>query len=263
MVVALIAGCAAPRPAEDTDGWWAPGEPLDVEEPVAFTTDPYGFDGGIAELAADLFPTEDDGFVFAPDDDYGDARCTTSTSDALPTEITGVATIPPRFYFKTTGCTNDDEKYYGSFFLQDAERGVFVLGDSKTSHFAIGDVVTIRVRGVRTRYDLDMVYSWDLVEVADPLPVHYDEQVGPFTLADVSHVRRITGTVTSPPTTFGEVTITSDAGQAWGMQLDAELNRRGITFTVGERVTVTGPVLYAYDAYNVVIQTVGQITRED
>lgn len=259
--LALLVGCAQREP-ESTEGWWDPGTQLDVTEPLDFTTADYGIEGGIADLAADVFPTDGDGFVFAPDDDYGDARCTATTSSTLPTEITGVVTIHPRHYYKTAGCTTDDEKYYGSFFLEDDDLGVFVLGDSKVAHFTTGDVITIRVRGVRTRYDLDMVYAWDLVDV-DPQgrPIKYAEQVGPFDVPDLNRVRRISGLVTTKPDTFGAFVVTGDSGQAWGASLDVELNRRGVTFAQGDRVTATGPILRSYGD-NLIIQSLGQITKE-
>ncbi len=261
LALALLFGCAAREP-ESTDGWWDAGTQIDVTEALEFTTSSYGFDGGIAELAADVFPTDGDVFVFAPDDDYGDARCTTDTSSALPTQITGVVTIHPRYYFKTAGCTSDDEKFYGSFFLEDDDLGLFVLGDSKVAHFTTGDVITINVRGVRTRNDLDMVYAWDLLDV-DPQgrAIKYTEQVGPYGVPDLGRVRRIAGTVTTKPDTFGAFIVTGDSGQAWGAALDSELNRRGITFAQGDRVTATGPILRNYGD-NLIIQSLGQITKE-
>lgn len=259
-----LGGCAPQRVAEDTEGWWDEGQALEVIDPVEFTDQAYGLDGGVGDLKDDLFPTPGDAFVFAPGDDYGDARCASETDSALPTEITGVVTIPPRFYFKTAGCNNGDEKYYGSFFVEDDTGGVFVLGDSKAAHFTVGDTVTLRVRAVRTRYDLDMVYSWDLVEVdGERRAVRYRETTQPLGPADVAAVRRVEGVVSTEMDTFGAFSVTGDNGQAWGVQLDADLNRRGVRYEVGERVVATGPVIYSYSAYNLVIQSKGQITVLD
>lgn len=261
LLLAMV-GCAARAP-EDTTGWWASPGQLEVAEDVAFTSEPYGIDGGIADLTAAVFPTPSDKLVYAPDDGYGpDASCVFVTDPALPAEITGVVTINPHLYFKTPGCGTDDEKYYGSFFIEDDGGAVFVLGDSKAAHFTVGDTITMRVRGVRTRYDLDMVYAWDLLSVDNaPGDVHYTEQVGPLALADIAHVRRVEGVVATKPDTFGAFTITGDDGTPFGIQLDAELNRRGVTFAPGERIIATGPVLYSYSLFNVVIQSIGQVTR--
>jgi hypothetical protein len=262
LLLGLIA-CSTPRAAEADSGWWASAGDLSVEEPVIYTKDAYGLDGGIEAMASDLFPTEDDKLVYAAADAYSDdTSCVFLTDSALPADITGVVTIQPHFYFKTPGCGTDDEKYYGSFFLEDDHSAVFVLGDSKAAHFTVGDTVTLHVRGVRTRYDLDMVYAWDLASVDQaPGDVRYTDQIGAFTKTDIARTRRVEGDVSTTPDTFGALKITGDDGTVWGVQLDAELSRRGVTFALGERIIATGPVLFSYDEYNVVIQSIGQITR--
>ena len=95
----------------------------------------------------------------------------------LPFEVEGIVTLHPRWYFKTHGCDDGDEKFYGSFFIQDGTSGIFVLGDSKVAHFDMGARVKMKVRGVRTIYDLNVVYAHDITEVVDygPVPVYYDE----------------------------------------------------------------------------------------
>ena len=51
--------------------------------------------------------------------------------EILPFEIEGVVTAHPRYYFKTSGCDWDsDEKYYGSFFIQDATGAKISIEDS-------------------------------------------------------------------------------------------------------------------------------------
>jgi hypothetical protein len=261
----LAVGCVSPRPPEDPADWTDAGDALDVEEPVSFTDEAYGLDGGIGAIESDVFPTADDTLVYAPGDGYaGSSDCDWAEDADLPMEITGIVTIDPRFYFKTVDCTTDDEKYYGSFFLEDDDGAVFVLGDSKVAHFGIGDTVTLRVRGAHTRFDLDMVQTWDLVSV-DPThrAIHYEQVFNPLVAADIAKVRRVEGTVATTPDTFGEFILESDEGTSWFVQIDAELNRRGFTITAGERLQITGPVLYAYSQYDVVVMRGGQVTRLD
>jgi hypothetical protein len=255
-----LAACAQ-QGGEDPSGWYGPAEPQDVEEPIAFTDDAYGFTGGIADLGS-VLPVTPDGVTFAPGDGWPSGiSCTAGTSSDLPMEIEGVVTIQPRFYFKTVGCTTDDEKYYGSFFLEDDDGGIFVLGDSKVAHFDPGNKVRIAVRGVRTRYGLDMIQSWEVVSVDHtPGAVHYDLAAQPLDQGDVGQVRRVTGTVSTAPDTFGEFTLTDDLGQGFDVIVDAELSRRGFLPQIGERLQVTGPVIYSFSVYSIIVMSLGQIT---
>jgi hypothetical protein len=38
-----------------------------------------------------------------------------------------------------------------------------------------------------------------------------------------------------------------------------ELSRRGLEYPVGTRIQVTGPILFAYDTFKVVVMRVGQV----
>lgn len=279
VVLTLTAACGTSSDPEAWEDWYDPGVVYDVEEPVAFTSEPYGLPANDASGIADLL---DAGFNFPRDfgtnlaaAEVPDAGLSCSdwyASDDLPFEITGVVTVHPRFYFKTNGCGTDDEKYYGSYFLEDDTGGVFVLGDSKVAHFDMGDTVTIRVRGTRRSFGLNMVYVHDVLDVQrTQRPIAYEVKQAPFGDADIGEVRRVTGTIARSADNFGEVllapdgnptpcTETSTAGCAL-IAVDVELQRRGISFTPGERVTVTGPVLYSYSAYSLVLSRVGQIER--
>lgn len=262
-ILAFALACAPERSPEDPSDWFTPGDALEVTEPVAFTDADYGFSGGIGDLKSSVYPTPNDGLVYDPDDNYPTGACTALTDTQLPAEITGIVTVTPRFYFKTVGC-NDDEKYYGSFFIQDDDGALFVLGDTKAAHFGLGDKVTIRVRGAKTRYDLDMVYAWDIVHAEHTAqPIHYDVATAPFGTADISAVRRVEGEVISDADTFGAFQIQGDNGTIWSVQLDSELNRRGVHYEIGERIQATGPVLFSYSLYTVVVLSIGQITRLD
>lgn len=254
----LLAGCGQPRGMEPQDGWWADAGDYDVQETIAFTDVPYDFTG--ATPIADL-PLPPD---FATEWAAGDAalpECPDwSVSDELPVEITGIVTIYPRYYFKTDGCDGDEEKFYGSYFIQDASGGHFVLGDTKVAHFDAGDRVTLKVRGIANRFDLPMIVGHDVVDVdVGPEPIFYEVADGPLTTDDIALVRRVTGTVSTEMDTFGAFTVTGDDGTDWNVGLDVELNRRGVEYAPGTRVTVTGPVQYSFSLFTIVVMQKGQI----
>lgn len=273
----MLAACSERDDFDVPDGWFDVGDNYDVQEPLAFTEEPYGFpeagDGGIAERLSPAFTfPRDFGTRIATGDAPVGATCNGWTfDDTLPVEVTGVVTLLPRYYFKTDGCDADDEKYYGSYFIEDDTGGMFVLGDSKVAHFDMGDTVTIRVRGVRRSFGQNMVYVHEVL-AADRTarPIRYVERSAPLGDDDINHVRRITGTVVTAPDTFGEFFVQPDGSpvtcQASGadcaaVAIDSELNRRGITVAPGDRITVTGPVLFSYDIYKILVMRVGQLER--
>jgi hypothetical protein len=264
-MIALLLGCPAPRAAEDPDGWYTPAADVDVAEPIVFTDEPYSFGAtdGIGAFEDDLFPVAANKTLFAEGDAYeGGSGCDAEETSDLPREIEGVATILPRFYIKVDGCDGDSsEKYYGSFFIQDASGGMFVLGDSKLAQFEAGNKVKIRARAVRTTFDFDMVYNFDLVDIDRSItPIHYDVPVGPLGSDDHSKVMRVSGVVSTDTDTFGAFQITSDDGTDYDIQIDQELARRGTAFAKGARIQVTGPVLYSYGIRGILIMSLGQVT---
>lgn len=264
-----LAGCAAVSPREDPTAWFDPPTDYDVSEPVAFTDQNYDFHGEVA--LADLPAPEAFQTVFDPADAPAATDCSDwSTSPELPAEVEGIVTILPRYYIKIGGCVpagtdiDSDEKYYGSYFLQDETGGFFVLGDSKVAHFDMGDRVRLRVRAIKENFGQTMIASSDVLEVErGPEPVYYVEADGPLGADAISRVVRIEGTVATPMSTFGEVYLDADDGTRYKFGLDAELSRRGVTAEVGQRLQVTGPVLFSFDEYTVVVMRVGQITWLD
>jgi hypothetical protein len=269
-VAALCAliGCAPARPGEDPSAWFDSGEQLEVTEPVGFTSEPYDFPAddatGIGTLIDQAFPVTQWSTGFAAGDGWAASGCEQETVDALPFEIEGIVTIHPRYYTKTYGCDNGDEKYYGSFFIEDRTGGLFVLGDSKVAHFDMGDRVKMKVRAIRTSYDLNHVYSHDIIDVQRvAADISYVETSDPLGLPQVGRVHRVSGVVTSNTSTFGEFSIEADNGTVFDIQLDVEINRRGVRFDVGQRITVTGPVLYAYSIFSIVVMRVGQVQVHD
>jgi hypothetical protein len=262
--LAVLLGCPATNGPADPTSWYDPGEDLDVVEPIAFTDEPYDFGAsdGIGAFDDAIFPVDGSDTLFAEGDAYEDGSCDAAETPDLPREIEGVATIYPRFYMKVDGCDRDtEEKYYGSFFLEDASGAVFVLGDSKLAQFEAGNKVKIRVRAVRSAFDFDMVYSWDLVDVDRSVtPIHYEVPVGPLGSDDHSHVMRVSGVVTTGTDTFGAFQIESDDGTTYDIQVDQELGRRGVAWEKGTRIQVTGPVLYSYSIRAILVMSLGQVT---
>lgn len=307
----LASACADLSLGEDWQAWYDDGSDYDVTEPVAFTAEPYDIpardDDGIAKLKADVFTStfSNLGPYFPPgsgmdeavsgcaywidqEPDPVDADATDTDvpppSLKLPRTITGVVTSHPRVYRKIEGC-NGDEKYYGSYWIEDRTGGLFVLGDSKVAHFDMGDTVTLSVRSMRRRYDIDMVYVHDVLEVQrGPRPIAYDEVDRPLTASQQSTTVRATGVVVTEPTTFGEVLVQLDGysgecaptdertrAHCLFVTIDQETSRRGVTLRRGDHIQVTGPVSQTawfgptgvFNFYGIYVMRVGQLTWLD
>jgi hypothetical protein len=263
-LLAALGACATPAPQEDPAEWFTPAADYDVLEPVAFTDENYDFTGPTA--IADLPLPGDFETIFSPDDAPASTDCAGwVTNPDLPAEIEGIVTLLPRFYFKTGGCAptpdiDSDEKYYGSYFVQDETAGYFVLGDSKVAHFDMGDRVRLKVRAIKESFDQTMIAVHDVVDVQrGPEPIYFERADGPLTAAHVSRVVRFEGVVATPMSTFGEVYVDADDGTRYKFSLDAELNRRGVTAELGERIRVTGPVLFSFSEYTVTVMRIGQL----
>jgi hypothetical protein len=288
----LILGCTL-RDAEDPD-WYDAGDAFDVDEPIAFTDVPYDFPAndadGIGALQGPVFPVQnpDDAqdlsmTAYAPGDSYGDdADCEGVVDNDLPAEIEGIITLHPRFYFKSYGCEYDDEKYYGSYFIEDRTGGLFVLGDSKVAHLNMGDKVKLNVRGARTAFDLNMISLHDVVEIErGPFPIFYTERLerfepAPDDIAAIGRVQRVQGIVTSDPDTFGQFTLMycpdndpieedgnwnceSGGDEVFNVSMDSELSRRKVRFDVGTNLRATGPLMYSYSEFTIAIMRLGQL----
>jgi len=283
----LLASACTINEAEDPSDWYDPGAGLDVEEEVPFTDQNYAFPvddaDGIGWLKDNVFPVPagspggdqvawgfDDAYLFPPAGPRRSPGCQILPTDDLPFVIEGVATAFPRFYFKTSGCDWDsDEKYYGSFFIQDRTGALFALGDTKVAHFEMADRIRLRVRAAKTSFDLDMIYAYDQLEILEKgVPIYYEEAHETFAdmaasgPSPIARVYRITGEVVTPMDTFGEFTVEDDDGNRFVVGLDTELTRRGVEYPVGTRITATGPILYSYSVYKIVIMRKGQITVE-
>lgn len=286
----LLFACAAEREREDASQWYDGGSAYDVEEAIAFTTEPYGWTGE-TPIASIPRPGDFETWFAADDAPPTDECADWRTVDSLPVEVEGIVTTYPRYYFKTTGCRpesdpaiDSDQKYYGSYFIQDDSGGMFVLGDSKVAHFDMGARVTLSVRATKEAFGLMMISAHDVVEVdRGPTPIYYEERTEPLTAADSYQVRRMTGTVGFTGD-FGEVQLClgevddddfddinagddrADAqircineGRGFYAIIDSELQRRGVELLVGEQVELTGPAFYSFSQYRLVLTRIGQI----
>lgn len=276
-----LVGCVAPQTGEDPTDWFDDGTNDGVVEPMRFTDQPYDFPAtasdGLGYLLDNLFPVPSgpsgaDQVAWGAVDmqlEGGAERsegCPKLQVPELPKEIVGVATLHPRYYFKTSGCSwASDEKYYGSFFLEDSTGGVFMLGNTRVAHFDSGDKIRVSIRAAKTSFDLDMVYAYDLLEIVERgVPIFYKTATMPFKdMVDspVGETWRVEGEVLTEQDTFGAFTLEDDAGNVFDIALDAELNRRGVHYEVGSRIRVTGPVLFSYDLFQIVVMRKGQVTE--
>lgn len=265
LLLTLLPACGNLGWREDPDAWFDEGTQYDVTEPVEFTDQNYAFparvEDGIATLQDAVFPIDFWTAAYAEGDQYPEGNdCESYVDPALPFEVVGVVTILPDFYFKTTGCGYDDEKYYGSYFIQDGTGGLFVLGDSKVAHFDMGDKIRMMVRGAKTSYELNMVAAHDVIEVVErDVPIYYEMADGPLSLEDIGLVKRVSGTVMSTPDTFGEFTVLAEDGTEHSVALDSELSRRDVEIEEGMRIQATGPVMFSYDVFSIVIMRIGQL----
>ncbi len=264
----LVLGCASQREQpEDPSSWFVPGEGYDVTEHVEFTDQPYddfGAPQSIEFVNTRVFPTGTSDYVndivYGPDENLPDNDCDYGTDSDLPAEVEGVVTILPDMYFKTIGCDYGDEKYYGNYFIQDRTGGLFILGDSKVAHFDMGDRVRMKIRAARTTYGLDMVYGHDILEVKrGPQAIYYQQPEGRLGAEHVTEVQRVHGEVINEVGDFGEQQLEGEDGTIYDLSIDSELGRRGFNLPVGAQITATGPVLFSYDIYSIIIMRVGQI----
>ncbi len=292
-LLTLAAAACGPRSeGEDPGTWWDPPAGLEVTEPLVFTEDPYDFptdaDQGIGALREDAIDSsrDNDGPRIASED-WSEALegCQFwEEADDLPRVVEGIVTSYPRVYRKIEGC-GGDERYYGSYHLQDGTGAIFVLRDSKVAAFDIGAKVKLEVRGVRRRYGVDMIYVARQLEVdTGPYPVSFETRSRPLTEADQSRVVRVRGTVVTEPTTFGEQLIQIEGwegtcapddentrAECLVVQMDQELGRRGVALPVGSYVQLTAPVVSAtyfapagiFPFYGLYLTRVGQIDRLD
>lgn len=276
-LLVLLSACGAGRAPEDPAAWFDSGVPYTVDEPVAFTDQPYGLPAtpgeGIGDRLLPAFPQPSGSAVSEADLAAGLACAGWRGTSALPVEVTGVVTVLPQFYYKSSGC-GDDEKFYTSYFVEDDTGGVMILHDARMATFDAGATITLRVRSVSRTFDNNLVYSHEVLNVdRDPVPVRYVESNRPFEAADVGRVQRVTGTILAEPDGFGTFYVEPDGAEEPCIPpasdedvpvgcaiigLSTELNRRPIEFPAGSRIIATGPIVSSF-GYKLVVTRLGQI----
>ena len=266
----LLLGCEA-RMAEYTGDWFGAMGDLDedVREPIAFTNQAYEMPAGpgIAAVESTIRPGSR---VYSNEASPPGTCDNWDTSSALPIDTWAMVTLHPRLYYKTQGCDRgSDEKYYGSYFVEDESGGIFVLNDSKVAHVEMGDRVHIRVQAVAESFGLERVMTHEILEVErGPFPIKYTRATatspsgpGEWEYDDLSllnKVVRVEGIVIDEPDTFGQFHVVDDDDQFHTVNIDSELNRRKYRAPIGSRVQVTGPVLNSF-GHKIVVMRIGQL----
>ncbi|MFT4702864.1 MAG: hypothetical protein ACI81R_000551 [Bradymonadia bacterium] len=156
----------------------------DVQEPITYASSeqlvyglPRGDMSSIAELIA-VLPQSATG-VNDPDTFVGPGVNITTdqcrggapaVSMALPMVVEGVVTLHPRQYMKVLIC-GQDEKFYGSYTIEDDTGGIVVLRDSRVAPFTFGDRVRLTVSGVMLTFGLSPNTRAVLISDYEVLPV--------------------------------------------------------------------------------------------
>ena len=281
LLAAVLVGCVEPGEPLDASEQYGQPEHATVQEPLAFTDEPYANVSGEMSIA-DLQGLFNQGafiwYGFGPGDPYPagdthvlDADCSlgrfdniAAKVDELPATIAGVVTLHPRYFQKVSVC-GQDQRFYGAFYLEDETGGILVLKDSRIADFTFGNRVQLRVRGLIKSFDTIAVLAFDQQEVVEPdtkHALHYEAIDREFTDEDIGTVRRINGVVAGVPTNanFNELILeTEDGSKRWVVSLDRELGLRGIPFEKGRRVQLTGPVEHSFGARTMIIASLGQI----
>jgi len=296
LVLSLFAlSCADVRdtPTDHSD-WWEDGEDMWVEEAVDFMADDYAIPAagtaGIGDFSSQVFPvgTWDSSdpenlwaIKYAPGESFT-ADCGSVEDSTLPYELEGIVTLHPAWYIKSYGCApepdntwtpDSEEKYYSSYFIEDASGGLFVLFDSRVAPFTVGDKVRLKVRAVRSNHwddggayigSQDMIYAHDIVSVErDSSAIHYTEVDGDLGIEHSNRVVRVHGTVVEIDESFNNYTVETASGGQVVYSLGLDLGRRPSSKAkLGDVVTATGPVLLSYDIFTISIAQVGQLEIE-
>lgn len=179
-------------------------EQVFVQEPVEFTNQPYSFMGpsSIEDLLNVIPPNSFVFYGFAPEDEHplDDVLCegmfdNISPAPELPMVVEGVVTLHPRYFIKPTFC-GEDERYYGSYLIQDSTGGIMVFKDSRIADFQMGDRVRLNVRGLYSSFDTPAVLAHDPAEVLESdQPIYYEEVDRELEITDIGKVKRFTGKV--------------------------------------------------------------------
>ena len=263
----LTTACVAiEEPPENLSERYGEAEVATVTEEIAFTDQPYDFSGEVTiREIRDLIPefprlwlglSAGDAYPVSGDCDpqFGGPDLIPPQLDELPAVIEGVVTLHPRYFMKVTVC-GTEERYYGSYIIQDESGGIMVLKDSRVAEFDVGDRVRLRVRSLLRNFSNLTVLGFDQEEVltdrSNREPIYYVELTRPFREnEDLYEVRRITGRVEMEATNqnFNEMKVRSveNPNITWLVSLDRELGGRGVAPKQGDLVQLTGPVVESF-----------------
>ena len=291
--VVLCAGCGSPdQPTDSLQDTYGTVGSTSTTEPVAYTTNPYDFTG--TTPIADLYDLVGGGNVWFgmaanqphPIDGACDGFGTEIEQlDELPTQIEGIITLHPRYY-QALGICQSEERFYGSYFIEDSTRGILVLKDSRIADFRMGDRVRLTVTGLSSVFGSTGVLTSLDEEVVSLNHEIYADYIGSDNL-DRSMVGRtvtIRREISSLATNYnfsemclkpeGETDfICTDAcvaqeqctspdspARAILVSLDREIEQRDpILWKKGDVVEVTGPVTESF-GLRIVVARAGQIS---
>lgn len=272
----LLAGCVDAESGAEPGDFYDQGSQVTVSEPLAFTDTPYNFTGPTS-ISSLLGMFDENAFVWyglAKDSPYSHpGNCDPARPqptipkllDELPATIEGVVTLHPRYFQKVSVC-GSDERYYGSYMLQDSTGGIMVLKDSRIAEFDYGDRVRLRVRGIIKYFETRAVLVYDeeevLTEYGKPEAVYYQTTTSNFSAADTGKVMRVRGRVIGQPDNqnFNEMKLEAldTPGVEWVVSIDKELGNRGVSPKLGEVIEVTGPMLDSY-GLKILVASLGQL----
>jgi hypothetical protein len=258
-----------------------------VVEPYVTTDQPYDFTGDmpIGDLAEMIDFSESVWYGLSPIDQRPnpDQACGTFDNPVvelpdLPARIEGIVTLHPRFFEKIGFC-GSDERYYGSYFLQDSSGGIQVLKDSRIADFDVGDRVSIRVRGLMQEFGAGFVLLHDEETVISKDHPVYLTDAERFLVPDhIGKAVRIRGKIVQPPTNFNfnnaclippdsddtrpcdPRCVSSEQCQGYILAaFDREIGQRNPDpIEVGDVLEMRGPVIDGFDDLTIQIAEEGQ-----
>lgn len=157
LVAAVFAGCGSDV-RDETDSFW---DLEGTDDPVAAPINFKSRDDGSYGLPRDGQPSIqavlDIMLAAAPNasvseaaqaaSNYTNQDCSSSNAtvtDQLPITVEGVVTLHPRQFFKKLICAQD-QRFYGSFVIEDDTAGITILRDSRVAPFTFGDRVRVTI----------------------------------------------------------------------------------------------------------------------
>lgn len=291
-LLGLLASCGSPDAPETdlTDRYGVPTTTSTIE-PVAFTDQPYTFTGptsimDFVQLLSDAVPTNQRvwyGMAESYPSPYQGVcagfNAQMNSMSTLPVELEGIVTLHPRFLQNVSIC-GSEERFYGSFFIQDSSGGVLVLKDSRIADFRMGDRVKLTAIGGMLNFGAYSVLAHVNHEVVSRDNPIYAEDIGdrPLTTSDVGKVVTIRRQLSSDATNynFSELCLIVEGGNDFDctpacsaneqcgnsvlVSLDREIEQRDpMIFKKGDILEITGPVANSF-GLKILVMRAGQIS---